>query len=389
MIISPTEPLSPRSLTTPSALAAAILAGITLLLYGFELGALTPSPDSVAVLQQARNLASLELFFHVADERWLQPLGVYATALLDTLGAGDHSPQIATTIAGALNVALIVIVARMSGARDSVAIAAGLLLMLTPAHRDLARLGTDAILPIAFVLAWLIGVLRFLRVDSAWSLAAAGLALGIGVYSHQTAPLTMIGLAVVTIVTLVTGRRRPQAVGAFALAFAICLVPAGIWFAMYPDSYADTFGRWVVMKAHIRFPLDGLRAQINWNTVGNRASIFWGYLDPSFLFFAPKGSAVAPFLVCFALLVPLGIHWVLAAAERQTRILLCAAAVIPLLVASTFGQPHALAWAAAFVAAFTLLAGCGVASLRARPRAWTWAATVLAIASLWQIATAS
>lgn len=388
MIISPTEPLSPRPLSAFSARAAAVLAGIALLLYGYALGAVTPSAESVTVLQHARN-PTPQLFFHVADQRWLQPLGVYATAMLDTLGAGDRSPHIASAVAGAVNVALIVIVARMAGARDAVAIALGLLLMLTPAHRALARLGTDAILPIAFVLAWLIGVLRFLRTDSAASLAAAGLALGIGIYSHHTAPLTMVGLAAATVATLIAGHRRPQAVGAFAAVFALCLLPAAIWFARYPDSYADTFGRWVVFKAHVRFPLDGLRAQVNWNTLGNRASIVWGYLDPSFLFFAPRAGGVAPFPVCFALLVPLGIHWLSTAAERRTRLLMWSTVVIPVLVGSTFGQPQTLTEVSTFVAALTLLAGYGVASLHARPRPWTWAAAVLAIASLWQVASAA
>ena len=54
-----------------------------------------------------------------------------------------------------------------------------------------------------------------------------------------------------------------------------------------------------MFAAHLRIPLDGVRAFVNPGTLGNRASLYWGFWDPSWLFFI-TANWPAPLLLIFA-----------------------------------------------------------------------------------------
>jgi len=188
-------------------------------------------------------------------------------------------------------------------------------------------------------------------------------------------------------VALVAARRIAiRNVATVGAAVAVLLVPAAIWFSLHPETYPDTFGRWAILKAHLRFPMEGLRAQINWNTLSNRVTLLWGLLDPSFLYFAGRGQAIAPFLLCSALLVPLGILRVMMSGEIGPRVVLLSAALIPPLMASTFGVPQNLSAAVPMTAAAALLAVAGMPMLADRRSAWTWLAGAAVAVSLIQLA---
>jgi 4-amino-4-deoxy-L-arabinose transferase-like glycosyltransferase len=367
-------------------ITACLLAGVTLLLYGFRIADAPLSVEETVFAAQAQTLDhSRGLFFHVQGEQWLQPIAVYAQALTRAVGAGDMGGRIASTIAGAVDVALVFAVVRIAG-REWIAVAAALLLLLTPAHWTYARLGTDAIFPSPFVLVWLLGMLKYFQRDQAWALGLAGTALGVGTYAHQTAPLTMAWLLVASIAAVIATRGSSvRALAALIAAYTVLLLPAALWFAQSPGTYLDTFGRWAILAAHIRFPLDGLRAQVNWNTLSNRASLFWSFLDPSFLFFAARGATVAPMLACSAILIPLGTLRLLASSERGARIVVLSAAVVPVLIAATFGQPLTLANAIVMMAVAAVLAAAGLESLQSRSPAWSWLAGAMALVSVVQL----
>ena len=63
---------------------ACLLAGLTLLLYGFRLTAAPVTAEESAFNNAAQNVhaGATPLFFHVRDEHWLQPLAVYANAVM-------------------------------------------------------------------------------------------------------------------------------------------------------------------------------------------------------------------------------------------------------------------------------------------------------------------
>ena len=92
---------------------------------------------------------------------------VYANAAVRAVGGDDMSGRIASVVVGALNVALVFLIAQLDDrARRGSGISPPLILMLTPAHWSFAQLGTDAIFPVPLVLLWLWNLLRFFKCDS-------------------------------------------------------------------------------------------------------------------------------------------------------------------------------------------------------------------------------
>lgn len=347
---------------------ACVLAALAFLLYSRN----TRGPlndDERALLEQAQTVrTSTPLFFHVADERWLPAAPVYATALVHALGGGERSGRIASAIVGVADVVLVY-VAVGALTHEWIAVAAALVLLLTPTHFWFARLGTEALFPAPFVLLWMIAMLRFIQRDSPKSLTWAAVALGVGVYTHPVAPLTMAWLWLISLAALIAWRRvAARNLIALGGAFTLVLIPVVAWYLTHPSSYADTFGRWALFPAHARFPLDGLRAQINWNTVGTRSSVLWGLFDPSFLLFPGDGQRVAPFLACSGVLVLLGMARAVTTLQPAQRLVVLAAVLVPPVIASTFGQPHALAMVSPLIPTAAVAAGLGLASPSARTR---------------------
>jgi hypothetical protein len=338
---------------------ACLLAGLTLLLYGFRLTAAPVTPEESAFNTSAQHLraGATPLFFHVREEHWLQPLAVYANGVMRAAGGDDMAGRVASAALGAADVGLVFLIAHLITERVWIGIVAALVLMATPAHWSLAQRGTDAIFPAPFALLWLWNTLLFLKRDSMQSLAVAAAALGVAVYSHPAAPLTAVYLWTLTLV--VARRRNRVRLLAATLVFVAAWLPAAWWFFRHPDTYADTFGRWFVFAAHARDPIAGLQAQINSNTLGVRASLYWGFWDPSWLFFAAKDTA-APMLLLSLPLVVLGIVSCLRQADRSVGAILLGSALILPIAGATFGVPHYLSEAAGVVPILALLSGLGV-----------------------------
>lgn len=355
------------------------MAAVAFALYAAARSTTPPSPGELELLQQAATLndGPWRLFFQVAGEQWRQPIPVYLTALAGLAAPADLAARYATAAAGAIDVALMFVLARRLFPHRLVPYGASLLLLVTPAHYVHARLGTDAIFLLPFVLIWLICLADHLRDGRIVNAAAGALALGAGVYSQPAAPLTMMFLLVVTLAAMgaaggLSIRSAAIAVGAFSVPL---LLAAG-WFIAHPTSYADTFGRWLIHAAHLRFPLDGVSAFFNWTTLGTRVSLYWGFFDPSWLFFdgpaarsALRGSA--PFLwATIVLLVP-GVRWTLTQVSAGVKVMLLGGLAVSPLAASTFGEPHAIYSAMAVVPIVLILATAGVVSaLSQGGRAW-------------------
>lgn len=336
---------------------ACVLAGIALLLYGFRLGAAPLTSEESGFNQQALSIriGATPLFFHVQGEAWLQPAAVYANAAMAALGGDDVSGRAASAIAGAINVALVFLITHLITGRQWAGVIAALILLLTPAHWSLAQRGTDAIVPVPFILLWLWSVLRFFRHDVGLLPAAA--ALGVSTYSHPAAPLTA---AFLWALTLAVARRRNRVRLVVAtLVFGAAWVPAAGWFFRYPDTYADTFGRWFVFAAHLRRPLDGLSAFVNTNTLGNRAGLYWEFWNPAWLFAGTPDSA-APLLLVTAPLIALGGVYCARKMVREMALLVLGAALAVPLAGATFGASYYISSAAAVLPVLAVLSALGV-----------------------------
>jgi hypothetical protein len=338
---------------------ACLLAGMALLLYGFRVSVrpLTPEESAFNNRAQAVHVGATPLFFRTGAEAFLQPIPVYANAMVRAIGGDDVSGRIASAIAGAIDVALVFMIAHLITGRVLVGILAAGILMLTPAHWAIAQLGTDAIFPVPLVLIWFWSLLRFCKWDAPGALALAAVMLGLTAYSHPAGPLTAVFL---WILTLVVARRRNRARLLVAtLIFGAMGLPAAAWFYVHPETYADTFGRWFVFAAHLRNPIDGLRAFMNPNTLGNRASLYWGLWDPSWLFFKTR-DAGAPLPILAAPFILLGVYRCARQWSRPSAQLVIGALLIAPLTGASFGVPHYLADAATVLPLLALLAGLGV-----------------------------
>ncbi len=366
-----------------------MLGALAFLFYLVPAAPSPPSVDEVALMRQAQSVATsgrdtdghaAQLYFRASEEHWLQPVPVYATALVSALVSGSMAARLASTIVGALNVGLIYLLMRRLCPNRWGPLATAALLAITPAHLAFARSGVDAIYSLPFVLVWLIGLRDFLDRGDQWHLTAGVFALGVGAYTQPSAPLTMGFLFAITCAALwITGARGIRAYAGIVTAFALPLSIAGLWFAAHPSSYADTFGRWVIHAAHLRSPMDGIRAFLNWTTLGTRTSLYWGFFDPSWLFFnAPyvPGTVLrgaAPFLLPASLFSLMGVARCARVGPPAWTIALVAGAAASPLAASTFGQPHAIGAALAVVPFVTVLAGCGLVDWSERKgAAWRW-----------------
>jgi hypothetical protein len=338
---------------------ASVLAVLTLLLYGFRLTAapVTAGESAFSTSAQTIRAGATPLFFHLREEHWLQPLAVYANAAMRALGGDDIAGRIASAALGAANVGLAFLIAHFVTGRIWIGVVTALVLMATPVHWSLSQLGTDAIFPAPFLLLWLWNALLFLKRDSLRSLATAAAALGASVYSHPAAPLTAIFLWTLTLV--VTRRRNRARLFVSTMVFGAAWLPAAWWFFRHPETYADTFGRWLIFAAHVRDPIAGLQAQVNPNTLGVRASLYWGFWDPSWLFFAAKDVA-APLLLVSLPLIVLGIVRCMRQADRDAGTLVLAGALIVPIAGATFGIPHYFPDAAGVLPILALLSGFGV-----------------------------
>ena len=274
------------------------------------------------------------------------------------IGGDDVSGRISSVVVGAINVALVFLIAHLLTERASVGIFAAALLMFTPAHWSIAQLGTDAIFPVPLVLVWLWSSLRFFKWDKILPIAAG--ALGLSVYSHPAGPLTAAFLWLLTLI--VARRRNPLRLVVSTLIFGAAWLPAAAWFYRHPDTYADTFGRWFVFAAHLRSPVDGLIAFFNLNTLGTRAALYWDFWNPSWLFFRDDRTA-APLLMIAAPFIVIGLYRCVRLVPRESGAIVIGALAIVPLAGATFLILHYMTDAAGVLPILALLAGLGLDQL--------------------------
>jgi len=205
-------------------------------------------------------------------------------------------------------------------------------------------------------------MLLFFERDSIRQLTAAALALGISVYTHPAAPLT--ALLLWPYAMIVARRRNRVRLAAATVVFVLAWLPAAAWFAGHVAAYPDTFGRWVILAAHVRSPLDLWSAFVNPQTLGSRAGLYWGFWDPSWLVFGPRGTG--PLWWWTAPFIALGVYRCRVGVDRSVAALLFGAALLIPVAGCTFGTPRYVASAAAVVPVLALFAGLGLEHISVR-----------------------
>jgi 4-amino-4-deoxy-L-arabinose transferase-like glycosyltransferase len=379
------------------AITAGGLAVVAFLVYAPTLASVPGSlhPDELTLARQAYSIAQtgrdldgrlLPLFIHRDNELWFPALPVYAAAAAITiLPSSPVAVRWASVVFGVLGVVLIYGLGRrfFPDARGSIRPVA--ILLFVPVYYMLTRAAVDAVYATPFVLGSIICVLSFLETTRLRRLAAAGALLGAGFYSQTAAPIMMASYLGVCLLALWVGHQRALRVWAWLIgSFAVMLVPAVAWLLVHPEAYPDTLGRWAIHAAHLRNPQDGLRALLNWGSLTNRASVYWEFLNPAFLFFPARldtlsltrGSGPLPFTIL--LLLPFGVHRIVRHSRPATSVLLLVGLLAAPLAAATFGENHAIDRALPLAPLMALVAAFGVDALASTGRpVWRAVAGVL------------
>lgn len=328
-----------RSGLTRLSVAVLALAVVTLV-YGWRLEDVPvyPTADELIIGLNGHALATtghdrrgrwLPLFFQIDEFRlkgtiWYQPVIMYATAGVLTIAPlSEWAIRLPAVLAGLVDVALMFLIVRQIYQRTALAAAAAALLALTPAHFVHSRFAMDYILPLPFLLAWLLAQVHYQRSRDARFLFAATLALGLGLYSYIAAVAMMpIYLAMTAWLLWRNGApARHYAVAAAGVALPLTLFVA--WLAGHQTIVAETFARYDLANPE----------RLGW--IG-RISLYWGYLSPSYLFFsggseqvfAPRTTGV--FLLSLAPLLAVGIYRAVRSTAPIDRVVLVGFLTAPL-----------------------------------------------------------
>lgn len=241
---------------------------------------------------------ALPLFVHADGDLWLSPLPVYATAVLMKLvpSASAHA-RWAAAIFGVIDGLLFYLLAVRWFRRPAVGFMAALVLLITPSHAFFSRTATlEGIWQVPFILGWAIGMTALTDRRSPrarWILAAGAASLAASAYTQPSAALMAPLFAIVSVVIFcrADGWRIRDGIPA-GVAFVALLLPLLVWYARFPGTYPDTFGRWVLHPAHLRNPIVWMQALSNWHRLANTAALFWDFFVPSHLFLTPDAPGL-------------------------------------------------------------------------------------------------
>jgi 4-amino-4-deoxy-L-arabinose transferase-like glycosyltransferase len=355
---------------------------------------------SIATTGRDLNGRLLPLFINVEDplpefqgNRWWQPFLIYVTAsILTVLPFAEWSVRLPLVLLALLNVALIFATARRLFPGVGYAMAAALFLVLTPTHLIMARQAADYFAVLTFTLVWLACLSSFLVTGRLVWAAAAGLALGIGVFSHISAWIIM---PVHFLVSLVAVLRSKWPAARFALALAggfaaplLLLVP---WLMIEPQTINETLGRYEVRQRDLTL-LQSIRDRLNYENVQDKVAIYWNYFSPSLLFMtggvhmAQATRQVGVFLMPVAVFLVVGLYLSLGAvATSSASLVLVAGLLLSPLAATLRGEGGYVARMLVMLPFALLIAVQGLAAMiRHKHRLVRAAAVVLLVAMPFQ-----
>ena len=354
--------------------ALGVLALAVVLIYGAKLEHTPPDlhRDEVAFALQAQSIAStghdtegrrFPLYFHIpafGEDVWFCPMLVYVTAAtLKVLPLSETTVRLPSVCLGALNVVLIFFLARAMFQSDRGAWCAAALLAMTPAHVIHSRLAFDFLYPVPFVLAWLIGLVQYLKTPRPWLLFVATSCLGIGVYSYIASVIMMPIYLALTVACLTMSGRTWRSCATAIAGFVWPLLPLIPWLLLHPAVLPDTLGRYGIGGStsgaapltHLSAfaALHAIASSLQPARIAARLSLYWTFFDPSYLFLyggytrlTNTTRHVGLFLCPFIVLVPLGILQLLTDRRSPTAIVvLLGFALAPVAACLAARDPYA------------------------------------------------
>jgi 4-amino-4-deoxy-L-arabinose transferase-like glycosyltransferase len=377
-------PVRTRTLAIAAVLAAAAI------LYTLRLNQVPPflSTDETAFALQAHSIATtlhdergrfLPLYFQVFENAWFHPALVYAIApVLAVVRPMPWAVRLPTVLIALCNIFLVSVVARRLGASFAAAIAASILLMLTPAHLLHGRFACDYLLPVPCVLAWMILLVDAHRAPSTPStgrLLAAGAALGLGLYTYIASLVTMPAcLGLTYLLLLATGARSVRPYALVTAGFMLAVLPLAIYLVAVPQVYAGFVARYGGTNVDLDV-LHHPRAVFSTHLIAERWPIYRSFFERSFLFERAETHVMSStyttgvFLKAMKVLIPLGIFHIVVNRRTPFTLLLLATFLASPLAASLIPEKYAIDRALVLLPTAALIGAFGVDWLL-MPRRW-------------------
>jgi 4-amino-4-deoxy-L-arabinose transferase-like glycosyltransferase len=259
------------------------------------------SPDEAIIAVDAHSIATtghdvrgrrLPLYFQIqmpGEERagWFMPAIMYLSALFQkALPLSERVARMPSVVIGVADVVLLYLVGRRLFRSEPLAILLSVLLLITPAHFLLSRYALDYEYPLPFILGWLLCLMGYLDERRDGALLASVACLGVGFYSYISA-VFMVPLYFAITLLVLARNQAPRSVFVRAGAvFSVLLLPFLGWLLLHPAAIVETAGHYGVYDTEHLNPLQGLRSFVAYQNLDARASLYWSFFDPGFLFFS-------------------------------------------------------------------------------------------------------
>lgn len=270
-----------------------------------------------SILTTGRDLNGLRLplFFHTFA--WVPPIAIYARVLAFMfVPVTEFTTRFPGIVFFAVDVILTYIVGRRLFRHEGLAVLAGGLAMLTPAHVIHARLATDHICGLPFFIGFLLLTIDFVERRALRSLCAATACLGLGIYGYNGAmtvtPVFLALTGALLFFLLEIRTLRPYLVA--AAGFALALLPLMVWLLVHPEQLTDQLRSYDVSAGNTAARSAGSAL---YSAVTVRLDAYYNFFDPSLLFFRGDQSLldstreVGVFLLPIVVLLPVGAYYIL------------------------------------------------------------------------------
>jgi 4-amino-4-deoxy-L-arabinose transferase-like glycosyltransferase len=246
---------------------------------------------------------------------WYHPAVIYAMApLVAFVTPSPVVVRLPTVLVALITLVLLYKLARTLGMTAHAALAAPILLALTPSFFMHARLACDYMFPVPFMVTWMIFLLDYRETRRVRSLVFASAALGIGFYTYVASVVMMPLFLAVTIGVLLFDRSRRFPAATIAVGtFLVCLLPWMLWLATHTEVLATFATRYRDSRFSALGTSDGILVQ----AVLNRLRVYVSFYEPSFLFDVARASVMSStyttgvFLAAVQVLMPLGLYHML------------------------------------------------------------------------------
>src|SRR5262245_3301857 len=352
-----------------------VLGAAALYLPGLQDAPLYASHDEIIYSLQAHALAStghdlsgrfLPMYIEYPPTfgrpTWDQPMLIYAiAATLKVLPFSEFSIRLPMVLLAILDVLLIYLVARTIFGSERFAIAAGVLLVLSPSHFMHSRQAIDFQLSLPFMLAWLLCLTLYIRRHNPRLLFAAGATLGVSLFGYVAAYVFVPIFATATLAALKRRRDPFTRYLWFAAGIAVPCLVCLPWMLRFELPFRDVVAHYAVLNgspASQAGLFDVIRDFAASSRVREIPSLYASFFDPQFLFVNGPlrfraTQLVGVFLVGLAGALAVGL--VYAARRRSTDDLLLLAGFLTGPVVASLGGEGQAVWRTLQLAPFGIL----------------------------------